>query len=361
VLDYVGPGKKGSEIRKRFMGSGYGWPQDAVDGTLFVLLAGGLIAAIQNQRQMDLRDLDKTQINSTEFRAVVVIITATQRIQLRGLLTDLQISFRNGEEGAAIPFLLERLSSQANEAGGTAPLPERPSPLKISELSGLVGNEQFAAVVEAREELKSHSKVWKIAQSKKEERLPHWLTIQQLQNHAAGLAVSEDVKPDIQAILANRTLLDDPDPLQPLLNRLVDALRQAVKEAHEAYQEAFKQGTAGLLKLPAWKGLTDEQHQNVLFQSGLATQAAGPKVSTAEEILTSLNSAPLESWKSRTAALTTQYEQARLLAARLLEPEAVQIRLPSATIKTEAELDAYLDKLRLEVKKQLKDGHPVIL
>jgi hypothetical protein len=175
------------------------------------------------------------------------------------------------------------------------------------------------------------------------------------------MIIAEDVGPDIQAILTNRTLLDDPDPLQPLLNHLVDALRQAVQEAYKAYQEAFKQGMATTSKLPTWKALTEKQHQNVLFQSGLATQAIGPKLSTAEELLTSLNAAPLESWKSRTSALVTQFEQARLLAARLLEPEAVQIRLPSATIKTETELDAYLEKLRLEVKKQLKDGHPVIL
>jgi hypothetical protein len=361
VLDFVGPGKKGSEIRKRFIGSGYGWPQDAVDGALFVLLAGGLIAAIQNQKQMELKDLDKTQINSTEFRAIVVIITASQRIQLRGLLTELQIPFRNGEEGAAIPALLERLLNLANEAGGAAPLPERPSTVKISEFNGLIGNEQFAAMVEMREEVKSLSKKWVAARSRKDGRLPRWQTLQQLQRHAAGLIFAEEVGPDIQAILTNRTLLDDPDPLQPLLNHLVDALRQAVQEAYKAYQEAFKQGIAEISKLPTWKALTEEQHQNVLFQSGLVTQAAGPKVSTAEELLTSLNSAPLESWKSRTSALATQFEQARLLAARLLEPEAVQIRLPSATIKTEAELDAYLDKLRLEVKKQLKDGHPVIL
>ena len=29
-----GPGKKGSEVRKHFMGAGYGWPQEAVDGVL---------------------------------------------------------------------------------------------------------------------------------------------------------------------------------------------------------------------------------------------------------------------------------------------------------------------------------------
>jgi hypothetical protein len=224
-----------------------------------------------------------------------------------------------------------------------------------------VGNEQYAAVVEERENLIRLSKAWTTARPKKDERLPRWLTLQQLQSHAAGLTVAQEVGPDIQAILTNRTLLDDPDPLQPLLNRLADALRQALHEVHNTYQETFKQGTAGLSRLPAWKDLTDEQRQSVLFQTGVSTQAAGPKVSTEEELLTSLNAAPLESWKSRTAALTSQFEQASLLSARLLEPEAVQVRLPSATIKNEAELEAYFDKLRVEVQKQLNDGHPVIL
>jgi hypothetical protein len=361
VLDFVGAGRKGSEIRKRFLGFGYGWPQDAVDGALFALLAGGLIAAIQNQKQMDIKDLDKTQINTTEFRAVVVIITALQRIQLRGLLTDLGISFRNGEEAAAIPALLQRLFDLANEATGVSPLPERPSTRKLDELSGLIGNEQFAAVVDAREELKSLSQACTAAKTKKDERLPHWQTLQQLQRHASGLPVAGEVDPDIRSIQTNRTLLVDPDPLQPLLNRLMDVLRQAVQEAHKAYQDAFKQGKAELTKLPTWKALTEEQRQGVLFQTGLDTQAPGPKVSTAEELLVSLNTAPLESWMSRTRALTSQFEQARLLAARLLEPEAIHLTLPNRTIKNEGELDSYLDEVRAKIKQCLDEHHPVVL
>jgi hypothetical protein len=361
ALDFVGPSRKGSEIRKHFMGSGYGWPQDAVDGALFALLAGGFIAAIQNGKSIGIKELDKTQVNSSEFRGMTVVITATQRILLRGLLTDLQIPFKTGEEGTAIPVLLERLTNLASQAGGMPPLPECPTTLKLGELNGLVGNEQYAAVVEARDELKNLSKAWSMAHSKKDERLPRWQTLQQLQHHAAGLRIAEEIGPDIQAILNNRSLLDDPDPLQPLLNRLVDGLRQAIQKAHKTYHDSFQLDMVGLEKLPAWQTLTNEQRQGVLFQAGLATQASAPKVSMAEELLNSLNAASLETWKSRTAALTSQYEQVRLLANQLLEPQAVQVRLPSATIKNETELEAYLEKVRQEVKKNLKDGHPVIL
>jgi hypothetical protein len=35
VRTFIGSsGKKGSEVRKHFMGAGYGWPQEAVDGVL---------------------------------------------------------------------------------------------------------------------------------------------------------------------------------------------------------------------------------------------------------------------------------------------------------------------------------------
>jgi hypothetical protein len=34
ILDYVGSGKKGTNIRKQFGGTRFGWPQDAIDAAL---------------------------------------------------------------------------------------------------------------------------------------------------------------------------------------------------------------------------------------------------------------------------------------------------------------------------------------
>ena len=47
-------------------------------------------------------------------------------------------------------------------------------------------------------------------------------------------------------------------------------------------------------------------------------------------------------------------------AAKLLEPKATRVSLPSATVTDEAELEAWLGKVRTEVVTKLKDG-PVIL
>jgi superfamily II RNA helicase len=47
-------------------------------------------------------------------------------------------------------------------------------------------------------------------------------------------------------------------------------------------------------------------------------------------------------------------------AIRQLEPKAVRVTLPSATIKNEQELDIWMNEARTAITTQLKDG-PVIL
>ena len=49
VRNFVGNNaNKGTEVRRHFSGSPYGWPQDAVDGALLALLAGGFLKASRN-------------------------------------------------------------------------------------------------------------------------------------------------------------------------------------------------------------------------------------------------------------------------------------------------------------------------
>jgi len=185
--------------------------------------------------------------------------------------------------------------------------------------------------------------------------------LQQLQRHAASLPIAAETGEQIQAILANRTLLENPDPVKPLVDTLYDELRKALQDAHKAYKEAFKEETSALTKSATWKKLNENQQQETLFKFGLDAQVAAPKVSAPEELLGSLNAASLEAWSHRTSALGKLFEDARMQAAKSLEPEAVRIKVPAATIKTTEELTAYLEKLRKEVQKHLDDDHPVIL
>jgi hypothetical protein len=214
--------------------------------------------------------------------------------------------------------------------------------------------------VEARNELEELYKAWNTAKATKEERLPRWQTLKQLQDHGTSLPVAAEAESQIKSIHSNRTLLENPDPLKPLIDKLYDALRTALQVEYKKYKETFKQEMSALTKTPVWKKLKEKKQEEVLFQFGLSTQVAAPKVGSPEELLSHLNASSLESWSHRTAALGKLFEDARLQAARLLEPEADKVNFPSATVKTTDELDAYLEKVRKDAKKHLDDGKPVI-
>lgn len=48
VLDFIGAGKKGKDLREHFKAAPFGWPQDAIDGALFVMLVAGNLRATNN-------------------------------------------------------------------------------------------------------------------------------------------------------------------------------------------------------------------------------------------------------------------------------------------------------------------------
>ncbi|HMD87600.1 MAG TPA: BREX system P-loop protein BrxC, partial [Anaerolineaceae bacterium] len=188
VLNFIGGAvKKGSEIRKKFTGVGYGWPQDAVDGALLVLLACDYLTAAQNGQASTIKQVNQSNIGITDFRLEGITITIAQRITLRGLFTELKVPYTTNEESNAIPAALQLLIDLANEAGGLPPMPERPSTSKLDSLRSLSGNEQFAAVVEAKAELLNDFTSWTLLKEKKTQRLQRWNSVQRLKKHAADL------------------------------------------------------------------------------------------------------------------------------------------------------------------------------
>ena len=65
---------------------------------------------------------------------------------------------------------------------------------------------------------------------------------------------------------------------------------------------------------------------------------------------------PLGTWHDQRDALPTRFDKARLEAARRLEPKAVSVKLPAATIKTPDDLDLWLDAIRDKILERLKEG-----
>ena len=110
------------------------------------------------------------------------------------------------------------------------PLPERPSVDAIEQLQAMSSNEQLVEVYERREELLRDFNAWSLASEKIAQRLPRWQMLQRFLVHAHNLSVFSEVDPQVTAIQDSRTLLDDPDPVSPIINKVASALRSELLE-----------------------------------------------------------------------------------------------------------------------------------
>jgi len=351
-------GKKGSEIRKRFTGVIYGWPQDAVDGALLALLAGGYVRATQNGQPITAPQIIQSQIGITQFYYEGVTITATQRITVRKLLSDLGVPFKSGEEVEAVPEMLRLLAKQVDATGGPPPLPEKPATPMLDGLCALSGNQQFVAVYEALDDLLAASQGWLKTRRKIEQRLPRWDLLHRLLRHAESLPVAEEIKSQADAVHEQRALLDDPDPVAPLIGRLTDELRAALHAAREHLQRAYEQELDQMKVTQEWQAIGEDNRQTIL---GEVPGVPDIEVGTEQGVLATLDMTPLRAWSDQTAALPSRFAQARLRAACLLEPQAVRLQPRPATLKTPDEVDAYLDELRAEIMQHIDAGNPVVL
>src|SRR5258707_11915671 len=116
LLADLGPGRKGSDLRSKFMNPPYGWSQDVVDGALIVLANAGQVRVTGDDgKPASLPDLPRQKLGTCTFRAETTIITIAQRMPVRALLTDAGITFENNQEAFALSALLDRLQTVAQQ------------------------------------------------------------------------------------------------------------------------------------------------------------------------------------------------------------------------------------------------------
>ena len=361
VRKFIGStGKKGADIRSKFTGIEFGWPRDAVDGTILALLAGGFLRASQNGQEKSINDITAKQITSTNFYSEGFTVSAKQRIKVRGLLTEFKISYTNGREIESVPDLFNYLNELNQEAGGDAPLPEPPDMQEIEVIRGLAGNERFIKLAEAQVRLSSLHKEWLALKKKKDERLPRWQMLRALQDHAKSLPESEEFNTQIDAIYNSRRLLSDPDPTKPLLKELVKLLRSEILGFNEQIQTIYEKEMSELENTTIWKSLGESQQQLLIEQERLYPPGE-LEIKTDDDLLKELNTHPLLTWGNQIAALPVRFERVKTAAAKILDPEVIQVAPKLATIRSKDELDTYLEELRIEVEQILDHGNPVVI
>ena len=359
VLSFVGSGKKGKEVRAHFSDPPYGWSRDAVDAALIGLFGTGHLRATTNGSPLKPGQLDQAKISGTDFRVESATIDTRQRLKVRKLFTTAGVACKPNEEAAAAGELLSKLSDLARRAGGETPLPERPDTSHLLDLQSLAGNEQLVGILNRYDELLQNIEVWTKAGDLAEKRLPAYQHLQALAGYADGLDAAKEVQPQVESIAANRSLLAATDPVLDLIKALADALRAALTEAEKYYSKIFDEESTQLESAESWQKIEQSDRDRILRGLNIAKATKGA-TGTEQAVLESLERISLDSWRTRTAALPQIFSEARIQAAKLIEPKTQHVKLGSATLRTSEEVKAWVTKTERELLDQLKQG-PIVV
>jgi len=359
ISDFIGAGKKGREVRENFRKAPFGWPQDAIDAALVILTLAGNLRCSVNGQPTEAKALNVTQIGNAAFNVDIPPLSATQKLDLKALFQKLSVTTQPGQESTAAALFLGKLFDLAGGAGGEPPRPDKPGTQAIRDLQALSGNAQLLKIHEQRAELERCIVEWTQLQENIAKRLPRWERLKELCNMATGLPEAQEVSISLSAVESSRGLLSDPDPVPPLIQKVLGALRQKLNSLQSAIDTAFEREQARLEASDVWQKLSAGQ-QDELIQRFNLQKPAPIKVAHEDEIYFTLRENSLANRQNIVDALPQRFQSALEEAARLLMPKATRVSLPTATIQNEEELEAWVGEVRNRVKHQLKKG-PVIL
>ena len=296
---------------------------------------------------------------NTDFRIESATIDTRQRLKLRSLFQTAEIDCKPNEESEAAGRLLRRLEELARNAGGDAPLPERPDTRHLSDLQSLAGNEQLLAVLGQHDQLAANFKDWTKAGRVRSERLPGFERLRALARHAEGMEAAKDAKLQIEAIVADRRLLDTSDPVPGLVANLTNALRTALAESQNRYDETYDEEQSRLEETESWGRIEPKDREEIFARLHISKATAGATGSE-QEVLESLQRISLDGWRTRTAALPHLFAEARAQADKLVEPKIRHVKLESPTLRTAEDVDAWVKKTEQDLLHQVEQG-PIVI
>lgn len=357
IQSFLGNGKQGSEIRDHFEYGIYGWPQDAIDGALQVLLVAGQIRTADGTTP---QEVERRAIGKTTFRVEATTISVGERIKIRKVMQKLGVQAKSGEESAKAPEFADKLRSLAEQAGGEPPAPEAPHLDALEAVRTSSGNDQLKAIVANQDELQKAIDGWRAVADTIVQRRPAWLTLRQLAEHAKGLSGAAPLLAQVEQVREHRALLDSPDPVQPLLANLTQQFRDTFNALEQRYTAEHAAGMQRLEVDVNWQQLSPGERHDLLTAKRL-TAADAPDIvlGSTEEVLETLGRARPDALADRIAALSSRFDDVLIKAAEAMEPEAQFVSLPRRTLKSEAEIDAWLEDVRRELHSALQNG-PVI-
>ncbi len=362
VLSFIGNEKKGSDIRKHFSETPYGWPQDAIDAALLVLVSSELVRAEDNRMKLKkATEIERKAIGITIFKLETVVLTTNQKINIRKLmiLLDLKINQTNLNENSNA--FLDKLEELANKVGGDAPKPEKQDVTFIMDLKKQSGNAQLFSIFNQSSFIEQRIKLWKPLHQKILKRWSHWLVLKNLARHAQSLDQDNLILDQVSIIEQKRQLLVDPDLIEPLIKSLTDLLRTELNKLEKKWDDAWSQGETLLVSDENWDKIDREQKYDLRLSNQLVDKSKPEfSVQDSEAIIKTLDSIGIVGLRDRIAAMDGRFKKVLVEAARLMEPKTQVINVKKPTIRTTVDVDRWLEETRVELNAALEKG-PVII
>ena len=360
VMNYIGSGKKGTDIRKEFENAPYGWSGDAIDGSLLALMVAGLIRCLgESGNLVNPKDIERKQIGKMSFKIESVTISTIQRIQIRKLYQKAGIKADAGNESLKSDDFISYMLELAEDAGGLEPRPEKPDTSLINELKFQAGNEQLLSIYENRNELETLIEDWSKLKANIESRIINWDKFEKMMSLVSDEDVVSDIKNQARYIKEERQLLHDPDMIVPLLRSLENTLRATINTKYSKYGSAYDYLYKKLINNESWNRLTEDQRRNISKQNGLS-KIQPIALGSYEELLSALKQYPLKSWVDREGALQAKFDKATEMAAKELEPKLQMVDIPKRTLKSEEDINSWIEEIRNQLKEKLVDG-PIVV
>ena len=168
-----------------------------------------------------------------------------------------------------------------------------------------------------------------------------------------------EVRPQIEAIAANRSLLAPADPVPDLARKLADALGAALAEAEDRHARTYDEEWQRLSSAESWQTIEPKAREGILGRLRIAKASKGA-TGTEQEVLQSLERISLDGWRTRTAALPRLFADARAEADRLVEPAVRHVKLASSTLRSPEDVKEWVEATERELLDRIRHG-PVVV
>ena len=144
-----------------------------------------------------------------------------------------------------------------------------------------------------------------------------WEHLNRLLDHGGGLPLTVQIRQQADAIRDHRSLINDPDPVRPLVDDLSSKLRERLLSLHDALEVERRARVAELVDMPEWHEISNEAKDSVLLNVELLPLGQ-PDVGDDAKLLDALRATPISTLEASLDAIPKRMERARaeILALR---------------------------------------------